>query len=81
MIPPGATYCHCLHVGLSLDARSCQFGRANAPTIPHDVQTIRGPNAGTGTASAIAINIDKGIGPKGITPKSNSGRISHRDDR
>jgi hypothetical protein len=30
---------------------SRQFGRASAPTIPHFVQTIRGPNTGTGTSS------------------------------
>jgi hypothetical protein len=30
---------------------SRQFGRASAPTIPHLVHTIRGPNVGTGTSS------------------------------
>ena len=29
-----------------------QFGLANAPMMPHDVQTMRGPKAGTGTASS-----------------------------
>jgi hypothetical protein len=32
-------------------AFSGQFGRASAPMIPHLVQTMRGPNVGTGTWS------------------------------
>jgi hypothetical protein len=32
-------------------SRSRQFGRTSAPTIPHFVHTIRGPNDGTGTSS------------------------------
>jgi hypothetical protein len=30
---------------------SRQFGRASAPTIPHRVHTMRGPNIGTTTSS------------------------------
>jgi len=32
-------------------ARSCQFGRASAPTRPQRSQRRRGPNDGTGTSS------------------------------
>jgi hypothetical protein len=49
---PGAPlYRDCLPVRLSCFWRACQFGQANAPMIPHDVQTIGGPKAGTGTTS------------------------------
>jgi FG-GAP repeat len=34
---------------LSRAGCSCQFGRASAPMIPQRVQTMRGPNDGTGT--------------------------------
>jgi len=33
---------------------SFQFGRASAPTIRHEVQTMRGPKEGTGVASSKA---------------------------
>ena len=34
-------YCHCRPVKLSCVWRSCQFGRACAPMMPHEVQTMR----------------------------------------
>jgi hypothetical protein len=37
--------------GLSRSGHSRQFGRASAPMIPQRVQTVRGPNVGTGTWS------------------------------
>jgi hypothetical protein len=42
---------HCIPVRLSRAGFSLQFGRASAPTMPQLVQTMRGPNAGTGTWS------------------------------
>jgi hypothetical protein len=42
---------HCTPVRLSRGGRFRQCGRASAPTIPQRVQTIRGPNVGTGTSS------------------------------
>jgi hypothetical protein len=42
---------HYRPVKLSVEGRSCQLGRANAPMIPQLVHTIRGPKVGTGTSS------------------------------
>jgi hypothetical protein len=36
---------HCTPVRLSCSDRCCQSGRAYAPTMPHEVQTMRGPKA------------------------------------
>ena len=36
---------------LSRAGRSCQFGRASAPMMPHRVQTMPGPNDGTAMSS------------------------------
>ena len=41
---------HCMPLRLSRAGCSRQFGRASAPTIPHFMHTIRGPNVGTGTS-------------------------------
>jgi hypothetical protein len=42
---------------LSRAGCSRQFGRASAPTMPHRVQTMRGPNGGTGTWSEGPLNV------------------------
>jgi hypothetical protein len=47
----GSQRCHCTPVKVSRSSRSFQFGRASAPTMPQTVQTMRGPKAGTATAS------------------------------
>jgi hypothetical protein len=51
--PPDLSWSHRHGKPLRLSRAGCsrQFGRASAPTIPHRVQTIRGPNVGTGTSS------------------------------
>ena len=41
----------CPRVYLAGSCCSRQFGRASAPIMPHPVQTMRGPKAGTGTVS------------------------------
>ena len=49
-----ASWSHRRHgtpVTLSRASGSRQFGRASAPTSPHRVHTMRGPNVGTGTSS------------------------------
>jgi hypothetical protein len=42
----------------SVEGRSCQFGRANAPMMPQLVHTIRGPNHGTGTSSGLGVDTE-----------------------
>jgi len=51
----------CTPVRLSCSARSCQFGRANAPMMPQEVQTVRGSKAGTGVASSKRVHTHQGI--------------------
>jgi len=41
--------------------RSRQFGRTSAPIMPHPVQTMRGPNAGTGAVSGYAATLNTTI--------------------
>jgi len=45
---------HCVPIKVFRFGRSRQFGRTSAPMIPQLVQTMRGPNAGTGTSSGQA---------------------------
>jgi hypothetical protein len=47
-LPLGAHRHGAVPAPLSRAGRSCQFGRASAPMIPHRVHTVRGPNAGPG---------------------------------
>jgi hypothetical protein len=47
---------HCRPVKLSVEGRSRQFGRANAPMMPQLVHTMRGPKAGGGMVSAKGVN-------------------------
>jgi hypothetical protein len=42
---------HCQPSIVSRVGLSCQFGRESAPMMPQRVQTMRGPNDGTGTSS------------------------------
>jgi hypothetical protein len=39
-------------------SRSFQFGRTSAPTMPHLVQTIRGPNSRTRRIAGILIDVE-----------------------
>ena len=48
----GSGLCHPEPTIVSRVGRSIQFGRASAPMIPQQAQTIRGPNHDTGTSSA-----------------------------
>jgi hypothetical protein len=48
---PAYDHRHCIPVRLSRWDRSARFGRTSAPTIPQQLQAMRGPRLGTGTSS------------------------------